>query len=80
MAKLEMLKEKAERSAEIHGHLLGPWKPNLIFPTRTRAVELSICIYCGEWAEVDTSPLPNGIDVSGTAVAVECNQQSENVI
>lgn len=72
MKKLEMLKEKAERSAEYHGHTLGPWKPNLIFPTTSRTVELSMCIYCGEWAEVDTCPLPNGINVGGTAVAVDC--------
>ena len=75
MVKMEILKEKAERRAEFRGHILGPWKPNLIFPTRTRAVELSICIYCGEWAEVDTCPLPNGINVGGTAVAVECSKQ-----
>ena len=75
MGKLEMLKEKAERSAEFRGHTLGSWKSNLIFPTKTRVVELSICIYCGEWAEVDTRPLPNGIEVGGTAVAVECSKQ-----
>ncbi len=75
MRKLEMLKEQAERSAEFRGHTLGPWKSNLIFQTKKRAVELSICIYCGEWAEVDTCPLPNGIDVGGTAVAVECSKQ-----
>ncbi len=75
MGKLERLKEQAEQSAEFRGHILGPWKSNLIFQTKKRAVELSICIYCGEWAEVDTCPLPNGIDVGGTAVAVECSKQ-----
>ncbi len=75
MEKLEMLKEQAERSAEFRGHILGPWKSNLIFPSRKRKVELSICINCGEWAEVDTCPLPNGINVGGTAVAVECGKQ-----
>jgi hypothetical protein len=75
MGKLEILREQAEKSAEFRGHTLGPWKPNLIFPAKRRAVELSICIFCGEWAEVDTCPLPNGIEVGGTAVAVECNKQ-----
>jgi hypothetical protein len=72
MGKLEMLKEKAERSAELRGHTLGPWESNMIFQTKTRTVELSICIHCGEWAEVDTCTVPNGINVGGTAVAVSC--------
>jgi hypothetical protein len=75
MGKLEKFKKQAERSAEFRGHALGPWKSNLFFPTKKRAVELSICVYCGEWAEVDTCPLPNGINVSGTAVAVDCPRQ-----
>ena len=75
MRKLDMLREQAERSAEHRGHALGPWKPNLVFRAGPRKVELSICVYCGEWAEVDTCPLPRGINVSGTAVAVECNKQ-----
>ncbi len=74
MRKLDMLKEQAEDGAEFRGHVLGPWKSNLISRTRKRTVELSICIYCGEWAEVDTCPLPNGIAVGGTAVAVECSK------
>ncbi len=78
--KLEMLKEKAERSAEFHGHALGPWNPNLILPSRTRAVEPSIFIYCGEWVEVDTYPLPDGLNIGGTAVAVERNKQSGKVL
>jgi hypothetical protein len=76
MRKLKKLKRQAKSSAEFHGHTLGPWKSNLIFPTRTRAVELSICIHCGEWVAVDTRPLPNGINVGGTAVAMECKKHS----
>ena len=74
MRKLAKLKHQAESSAEFRGHLLGPWKSNLIFPTSKRSVELAICVDCGEWVEVDTCPLPNGIEVGGTAVAVECSK------
>ncbi len=74
MRKLAKLKRQAISSAEFHGHRLGPWKSNLIFTAPKRAVELAICIRCGEWVQVDTCPPPNGIDVGGTAVAVDCQK------
>ena len=72
MRRLAKLKQEAKSSAEFRGHILGKWKSNLIFPTAKRAVELAICVRCGEWVQVDTCPPPDGIDVGGTAVAVGC--------
>lgn len=40
-------------------------------PTSNSRYE-SVCKGCGSYVQVDTDPAPNGIDIGGTAVALNC--------
>lgn len=62
----DRLKREAERSAYWHGHSLAPWTD--CGPDRAR----THCQDCRRRAFVNTRPLPNGIDIGGSAVAMGC--------
>lgn len=60
------LKSGARTTAErVRGHNLGPWSDG----DRRSAAD---CQRCGAGVSVCPNPLPNGIPVSGQAVAVDC--------
>jgi hypothetical protein len=67
MSRLDKLRQEAYESAgAFRGHLLGPWS------TGDRHVSTSACMWCARTVTVDTKPLPNGIDIGGEAVAIDC--------
>ena len=34
----------------------------------------SHCLKCNAWVQIETNPLPNSIDIGGSAVAINCGQ------
>ena len=61
------LKLSAEESAKSRGHTLDKWIDG---PAGNYAVLL--CKKCGKTVSVDLNPTPSGVDISGPAVAVDC--------
>jgi hypothetical protein len=66
MTRIRRLKHEAREAAHFRGHSMGK------FETLSRTSARSLCQYCLRGVWVDTSPLPNGIDIAGEAVAVGC--------
>lgn len=58
------LKEEALESAEWRGHDMGGWN--------SYKAPYCECVKCGAFVQVDSSPAPNGIDIGGDAVAINC--------
>jgi hypothetical protein len=67
-ADLQKLKADAQAGCQWRGHTLGPWEPDAYWKD-TRHAE---CTKCGRGVWVDPSPAPNGIDIHGEAVALNC--------
>lgn len=63
------LARQATRAAEFRGHRLGAWLWRQYGAAR---VGNAVCLDCQREAFVTTKPAPNGIDVSGEAVALNC--------
>lgn len=69
MAKsLHSLKMEATRSAKFRGHTLMGWKQT------SHKSAIAEC-KCGKWVQVNTRPMPNDIEIGGTAVALGCNDR-----
>lgn len=68
--KLGDLIESAQESIDVRGHAPAGWKVECHYGGRATADYQ--CPSCGRGARVDTRPPPNGIDVSGEAVALGC--------
>lgn len=74
MRKIERLKNSASASAYYHGHHLSRYKISsrsaneYVVGYRASAT----CVDCGMAVFVDSLPPPNGIDISGEAVALNC--------
>lgn len=66
--KREALKSQAIRAATARNHRLGPWTD---FDNYRACAK---CEVCGKEAYIDGRPAPNGIDVSGEAVALNCSR------
>ena len=63
------LKRQADDAASRRGHRLEwarPWHGEY------RSVQSAECAACGATVSVSTRPMPNEIDVGGSAVAVNC--------
>ncbi len=69
MKRLNRLREEADTGARWRGHELRWSKPAGSYARQT---QVGTCINCGREAFVDTLPPPNGIDISGEAVALSC--------
>jgi hypothetical protein len=68
MTALDNLIQSTEYHVEFFRcHTLGMWDTD---PLEEKAS--NECIDCGMAVFVDTNPPPNGIDVSGQAVALQC--------
>ena len=68
----DKLKEEAKQSIEFRGHILGPW-------SGTAGTEVAYCKTCRCQVAICDNPPPNGIDIGGRAVAVDCTYQQETV-
>ncbi len=64
--KLRKLKEQAIDSSKWRGHFMKP------FVTYENKYYFSYCRYCDAYVQVTPKPLPNEIDIGGTAVALNC--------
>jgi hypothetical protein len=68
------LARQATRAAEFRGHRLGAWLwHDFAGDKRTGFAQ---CLDCKREAYVATHPAPNGIDISGEAVALGCDHAS----
>ncbi|RDJ35688.1 MAG: hypothetical protein DWQ19_12790 [Crenarchaeota archaeon] len=65
---LQELKNQAEERVAYRGHELGQWRPGSFWQRQAN----NECRHCGKWVQVDTEPSPNGIDIGGPAVALNC--------
>lgn len=65
--RLSALLAEAERAANDRGHRLKAWSENVMGTTASSA-----CLRCHRLVHVDASPPPNGIDIAGEAVALDC--------
>lgn len=71
MKKIDVLEKSARESATWRGHKLNRFSPAKIH-SNGKQQSFARCLECGALAAVDTQPLPNDIDISGTAVALNC--------
>lgn len=67
-----MTKRLKAQAAEFRGHILGPW-------SGTAGTDLAYCKTCRCQVAVTPEPAPNGIDIGGQAVAIDCTSQQESV-
>ena len=74
MTKLNTLRKSARDSATWHGHNLSRFSPAKIYSAEKQQ-SFATCLECGAMAVVDTRPLPNSIDISGSAVAIGCKRR-----
>lgn len=65
------LKENAEEACESKDHEMGEWE-DWAENSEKRMMASSTCTICGKGVYVDTKPDPNGIDIGGEAVALNC--------
>ncbi len=66
-SKLAYLIDRAMEACRFRGHDMGHWQAS---PQRGSAY--SRCLVCDAQATVKVDPLPNNIDIGGSAVAVHC--------
>uniref|UniRef100_A0A6H1ZGX3 Uncharacterized protein n=1 Tax=viral metagenome TaxID=1070528 RepID=A0A6H1ZGX3_9ZZZZ len=67
----ELIKE-AKAACKFRGHKMGPWG----FTIKAGGMGSrggSVCKVCGKGVQYDTNPPPNGIEIGGEAVALNCN-------
>ena len=72
MAALDKLQQRATEACNSRGHKLGKWD---IRNGESRSLATNECTECGAWVQCNTKPLPNGIDVAGNALALNCVEQ-----
>lgn len=69
MTRYEILKSDAINAAKSRGHRLGRFGFVL---QANRMIGNSLCRDCGASVTINTNPMPNQIDIGGSAVAVDC--------
>lgn len=74
MKPLSELKREATESAEWRGHKIVWSAP---YHSERTSVQNATCCDCGAEVQINTNPLPNGIDIGGTAVALNCPIEKE---
>jgi len=75
MRTVKKLKHDAAAACRFRGHKMGPWG----FTIAAGGMAIrggSICKQCSMSVQYDTSPPPNGIDIGGEAVALNCPGKS----
>jgi len=77
--RLRQLKQFAERAAVWRGHALGKWTITTNRITgRGSAVAACSNPQCCALAQVITHPQPNGMDIGGTAMRLNCPVAAED--
>ena len=71
MPALYTLQLKAETACQRRGHKLGKWA---IYHGESRSLANNECVVCGMEVQCNSKPLPNGIDIGGQALAVNCKK------
>lgn len=66
MRKQDRLQKEALESCKFRGHEMT------IFTRYGNSAAVSHCVHCLKNVYVDTNPSPNGIEISGEAVALTC--------
>jgi hypothetical protein len=69
MTTLRGLMRQATRATRFRGHEMMPWQH--LGDGSSATTE---CKHCKASVTVDVKPAPNGIDIAGRAVAVECEE------
>ena len=64
---IHRLIREARKSCKFRGHRMEPFERS---HNNTRAI--SACYNCEATVQIDTKPAPNGIDIGGDAVAINC--------
>lgn len=83
MHRYDRLRNEARNAAECRGHVLSKFEKfvhgRVYHSTHMHIVGIAYCILynsknhqCRQWVQIDTNPQPNGIDIGGPAVAVNC--------
>ena len=68
MKRVERLKKSALESCKHRGHSMSKFKRGIYWSN----VHFSKCKLCSMQVAVDPHPAPNGIDIGGEAVALDC--------
>lgn len=63
------LEQSAMEAAINRGHRMTPFATLY----EQRHIAESVCEKCEAYVQVNAKPAPNGIDIGGTAVALNCN-------
>lgn len=71
MKKVDRLRKELLEACKFRGHKMKSIGLNFAFG---RVRQGYICQDCGKWAGFDTDPEPNGIEIGGEAVAVNCKE------
>ncbi len=69
MSTYRTLSIRAKQSAKWRGHSMSRFRYTL---HGKRITGLSECKVCSAYVQIDTRPEPNGIDIGGNAVALNC--------
>jgi hypothetical protein len=71
MAGLLDLRRRAEDACETRGHRLGKW---VTIHGESQSLANNECTDCGAGVQCNTRPQPNGIDIGGEALALNCTR------
>jgi len=67
---LDDLRTRATKSAGKRGHTIR-WQ-KAVFSNYPDGTQQGDCTKCPAWVDIDSNPLPNGIDIGGPAIALDC--------
>lgn len=68
---LQIVQERmaeAQKTAKIRGHIIAWDNESSLWRERRHGH----CVICGATVSVYSSPAPNGIDIAGSALAIDC--------
>lgn len=68
MRKIDRLRHEALQSCKARGHVMGRF-------IRVGTWSYCWCKVCNAWVAIDPEPAPNSIDISGSAVAINCGDK-----
>lgn len=79
MRSIESLVREARATAKWRGHSMPPvriWR-QYDQNNEQRGIAQSECRVCKAFIQCETHPAPNGIDIGGSAVAVNCPEEKD---
>lgn len=66
---LSELRKQAQQACKTRGHTMEWHSP---YHGESRSIQNATCRMCGKEVQICTKPQPNGIDIGGEAVALNC--------